>query len=160
MTARNWNVQYNSKALISVITKMVALVVPPQVSILQMNPQLKPNQWLNCIDIRDSVDEGKDIMFRTERNKYIINSMEAIREEMVMADQGPVPKNPKYDTKTDPYRHIDSKVAGKTEVKILDPVMVNPCSYHSLETVLDNIVRNCNREWVVIGCDGLPYVLF
>lgn len=160
MMARNWNVQYNSKALISVITTMVALV-PPQVSILQMNPQLKPYLWLNCIDIKDSVDEGKDKMFRTERNKYmyIINSMEAIREEMVMADQGPVPKKTKYDTKTDPYRHIDSKVAGKTEVKILDPVMVNPCSYHSLETVLDNIVRNCNREWVVIGCDGLPYVL-
>ena len=41
----------------------------------------------------------------------------------------------------------------------MDPIMVNPCSYASLETVLDNIIINCIREWVVVGCDGLPFIL-
>ena len=37
--------------------------------------------------------------------------------------------------------------------------MVNPCSSASLEIVLDSILEKCNREWVVIGCDGLPFLL-
>ena len=41
----------------------------------------------------------------------------------------------------------------------MDPIMVNPCSYASLVTVLDNIITKCYREWIVIGCDGLPYIL-
>ena len=156
--ARNWNVQYNSKALISVITTLACLI-PPKPSTLQMNPRLKPSLWLKGIDNIESSDVEKDRMFRVKRNEYIVNSMEVIRKDIVLENAGPLPKKTKCDSKTDPYDHIESHVAGKTEVKIMDPIMVNPCSYASLVTVLDNITTKCNREWVVIGCDGLPYIL-
>ena len=156
--ARNWNVQYNSKALISVITTMISLV-PPVDTNLQQNPQLKPTTWLNSIDLKDTADENKDRMFRSERNKYILRSIESIHDEILKTNDAPIAKKPKVDSKKDPYDHIESFVAGKTEVKLMDPVMVNPCSYNSLETVMDDIVAKCDREWVLIGCDGLPYVL-
>jgi len=41
----------------------------------------------------------------------------------------------------------------------LQPILVNPCSYKSLETVLDTIVAKTEKQWVAIGCDGLPFSL-
>jgi hypothetical protein len=47
----------------------------------------------------------------------------------------------------------------KTEVKVLNPIFVNPCSYQAVVEVLDTVVRCNNKRWVVIGCDGLPFKL-
>ena len=42
-----------------------------------------------------------------------------------------------------------------------EPVLVNPNSYDSVKTVLDEY-KHCHkigeaREWVLLGCDGPPY---
>ena len=94
--ARNWNVQYNSKALISVITTLTCLI-PPQPSTLQMNPRLKPALWLKGIDNKESSDVEKDRMFRVKRNEYIpvVNSMEVIRKDIILENAGPLPKKNK-----------------------------------------------------------------
>ena len=156
--ARNWNVQNNSKAFISVITTMICLV-PPQITNLQKDPLLKPSVWLNSIDIKEAGDAEKDRIFRIERNKYIIYAIQTITEEIERENAAPEPKKNKIDSKNDPYDYVESHVTGKNEVKILDPIMVNPCSYLSLESVLDDILAKCNMEWVVIVCDVLSFVL-
>ncbi|XP_046346471.2 uncharacterized protein LOC124127059 [Haliotis rufescens] len=44
-----------------------------------------------------------------------------------------------------------------------EPVIINPCSYMSMEVVLRRILEDVgvgiSRSWCVIGCDGLPYNL-
>ena len=156
--ARNWNVKYNSKALISVITTMVSLV-PPIITTLQKNPQYKPYVWLSSIDIKEAGDVEKDRIFRIERNKFILKYIEILHKEIEQETSAPAAKKPKVDGKTDPYGDVESHVTGKTDIKMMNPIMVNPCSYASLETVLDNIIINSNREWVEVGCDGLPFIL-
>ena len=42
---------------------------------------------------------------------------------------------------------------------MLDPVMVNPCSFVSLATVLDSFIQNKTTEWIAVVCDGLPFHL-
>ena len=37
--------------------------------------------------------------------------------------------------------------------------MVNPCSFLSLETVLDTLLLNKSTEWITVVCDGLPFNL-
>ena len=47
-------------------------------------------------------------------------------------------------------------------LKVGEPIMVNPNSYDSVKTVLDNLKGHeidSERKWVVLGCDGPPYCL-
>ena len=60
---------------------------------------------------------------------------------------------------SDPYDSVESCVIGKTEIHVLDPVMVNPCSFVSLATVLDSFIQNKTTEWIAVVCDGLPFYL-
>ena len=41
----------------------------------------------------------------------------------------------------------------------MDPIDTNPCSYKSIGTVLKSIYNDGESEWIIIGCDGLPYIL-
>ena len=68
--------------------------------------------------------------------------------------------NIKFEIKrNDPYDSVQANHGGKTEVKLLDPIDRNPCSYKSVGEVLKQIHTDSGREWVVVGCDGLPYIL-
>ena len=43
-----------------------------------------------------------------------------------------------------------------------DPVMRNPCSYRAVRDIFQNRTGRLlsdNRNWRILGCDCLPYVL-
>lgn len=41
----------------------------------------------------------------------------------------------------------------------MDPIDVNPCSYLSVGEVFKTIQKDSERQWNIVGCDGLPYLL-
>ena len=51
----------------------------------------------------------------------------------------------------------------RPQIKMSDPVLLNPNSYKNLETILTEMKQFANigkdREWVFLGCDGPPYCL-
>ena len=52
----------------------------------------------------------------------------------------------------------------KVDLKMAEPVLVNPNSYESIEEILDQfktslIDNNCERKWIFVGADGPPYCL-
>ena len=50
--SRNWNVTYNSKALISVVTTLISFC-PPNAGELEKNPMLSPLHWLHEVNTGD-----------------------------------------------------------------------------------------------------------
>ena len=61
--------------------------------------------------------------------------------------------------KINPYSSVECNCIGKTDVTILNPLDLNPCSYDSVSKVSTHIQTESNREWNIVGCDGLPYLL-
>ena len=167
--ARSWRVKFNSKPLISVITTIVCLK-PPNVSTLQNCDEYSPRNWLSYAsnDDAEHVIDETGATFRGYRNVFITNEIKKLTDnnqssnhplkmgkiEFESGKPNCCPQDP-----SDPYSDIESFVTGETTVVLLDPVMVNPCSYQSLVTVLDNILEKSTTKWVAIGCDGLPYNL-
>ena len=49
----------------------------------------------------------------------------------------------------------------KANLKMGEPVMVNPNSYTNIEIILDELKNQLinERKWVILGCDGPPYNL-
>lgn len=45
-----------------------------------------------------------------------------------------------------------------------NPISVNPCSFKSVTVVLENLKCTAgipdNRQWSIVGCDWLPFLLF
>ena len=62
--------------------------------------------------------------------------------------------------RNDPYVSVPADHVGKTEVvKLLDTIDSNPVSYKSDGQELKQIDADSGRKWVIIGYDGLPYIL-
>ena len=177
---RNWNVKYDSKALVSVVTTLISLC-PPNSTQLQRNPSLSPMQWLHDVNMGEVAElykvEQLDNSFRIHRNQFIGELLHEILLEQKQ-DNGNVTDDidieiertrlVKFDdnhnvlyekSEIDPYGSIESNCEGKTEVKVLDPLDQNPCSYESVSKVMSHIQTESDRQWNVIGCDGLPYLL-
>ena len=178
--ARSWNVKYNNKALVSVVTTLISLC-PPNSAQLERNPNLSPLQWLREVNTGDVCDlykeEQLDSKFRVYRNQFIMELLDELLKEqqehngtvednidneiektrMVTFDDD---FNISYEkNETDPYSSIQSNCEGKTDVTVLDPIDINPCSYDSVSKVMSHIDENSDRAWNIIGCDGLPYLL-
>ena len=71
---------------------------------------------------------------------------------------------PRGNTNEDPYLFIEyNHPDNPTDVKLGEPVLTNPCSYDSVNEVLNSLlnsfVNNTDRKWTILGCDGLPYIL-
>lgn len=49
------------------------------------------------------------------------------------------------------------------EIKLGNPISVNPCSLAAVKSVLESLKGELNipqsRQWSIVGCDGLPYLL-
>jgi hypothetical protein len=56
---------------------------------------------------------------------------------------------------------VSCNVEGKCEIHLLDPIFKNPCSFSAVSEVFDEILDKHlgDREWLALGCDGLPYIL-
>ncbi len=55
-----------------------------------------------------------------------------------------------------------SPMPRKDKIQMTEPVLLNPNSYASVKTVLENLCQralNENRQWTIVGSDGIPYVL-
>ena len=155
-------------------------MIPPVDVQLQRNPDLSPFKWLHTVNVGDAnrllSDDNMDKIFRSHRNKYIYAILQKVIEEQ-KEDNGVISDNLdtetnrirhvrfendtiKYETeRKDPYDSIPANYVGKTEVKILDLIDCNPYSYKSVGTVLKSIHKESEREWAVIACDGLPFIL-
>ncbi|XP_060586641.1 uncharacterized protein LOC132742292 [Ruditapes philippinarum] len=168
--ARNWNVKYDLKPLISVVTTNACLI-PPCETELQKNESFIPASWhyLQSINGGENIITENNNLFRGQRNEYINH----VISEIMKTNDGPPPQKLRKITvepvtgrstselraMKDPYDDIPSNVSGKTNVLVLKPIPVNPCSFNSLEIVLDTIVEKSNKTWLAIGCDGLPFYL-
>lgn len=87
----------------------------------------------------------------TKKTDYTVPIKHAqFDEQYNVAFQGPT---------FDPYNTIESHVTGKPTETLTDPLFINPCSYESVSVVFDHILTVSDREWVAVGCDGLPYIL-
>ena len=79
--ARNWNVKYDSKVMVSVVTTIIILR-PPTVTKLQRNPDLLPIQWLHKVNARDVSHlyklEEIDNLFRLEITQFIADLLSEI----------------------------------------------------------------------------------
>ncbi|XP_045199012.2 uncharacterized protein LOC123553344 [Mercenaria mercenaria] len=162
--ARSWKVQFNAKPLISVVTT-VACLVPPTFLDLQNCERFMPANWLSLHGLNNEENiPDTSASFRGERNDFLVKEIQNLS---LTGCQPPPPKLRKAEFTSgtakshlpepnDSYADIESYVTGKTDIILLDPVLVNPCSFISLEVVLDNIIDNANKKWVLVGCDGLP----
>ena len=70
--ARNWNVKFDCKALISVSTTVLCLI-PPTFTALQYEPRLSPLHWLSYVDCADvePLNERLTMIFCQNRNAEI-----------------------------------------------------------------------------------------
>ena len=147
--ARNWNVKDDSKPLVSVITTLISLLSPVDTH-HQKNPDLSLMKWLRNVNPGEVIQllNTKDLntAFRKYRNEFIGNllkelSNEQINENSVTKDDldssDEASRRVYFDdnsklsyeiNRKDPYESITSHCTGKTEVKILDPIDLNPCS--------------------------------
>ena len=71
---------------------------------------------------------------------------------------------PRGNTNEDPYLFIEHNHPDHPpDVKHGEPVLTNPCSYDSVNEVLNSLlnstVNNTDRKWTILECDGLPYIL-
>ena len=159
--ARNWNVRYKSKALVSVITTTIHLI-PPIPSFIQSDASLSPTSWLyRNIDTIQLVTKIRnfishyDTIFSQYRTSFIQFLLEKVQQEVVSGTSGSmnIPGS----------CQVPSGHAGITKVVTGKPIFLNPCSYRAVDAVLQNLKdSNCeenDRKWTMIGCDGLPYVL-
>ena len=162
--SRNWNVRYNCKALVSVITTNIHLL-PPLPTYLQSDPSLSPSSWLYCdmdtVEMTRKIREfisDYDTVFNQYRHSYLKFLLNSVRQEHITGTI--VSKN----ISVAEACNVQSRHTGTTNVVTGLPIFLNPCSYRAVQDVLLRLKDgNCHnlsqRVWSMIGCDGLPYVL-
>ena len=165
--SRNWRVNYDHKCKVSAITTLIH-IVPGLPSQLQEAPDFSPLKWLYIAneprEIVDKVDEllhSAKLKFHDIRNEFICSRLMKIYSKQctLKDDLADVSENPSQD---DPYEWVTSKHCDQIpKVMMGEPDFVNPCSYQAVEQVLHHIQSNTcgRREWTIVGCDGLPFVL-
>ncbi|KAK3103442.1 hypothetical protein FSP39_019273 [Pinctada imbricata] len=174
---RNWRVRCDARVGLSAITSVVH-IIPSRPSSLQYDPALSPSSWLYSpnIDLEMVCDRIHAMQIKCDgyftqlRNSYlkqriseIYNDQMLINGEIVDFIDGDLPFSSSPDL-SQIYESIpcNHNTLNPPKTLLNDPIMVNPCSFRSVESVLHSISSTCcsgDRSWTVVGCDGLPYAL-
>ena len=163
---RDWNVKYDSKVMVSVVTTLIILY-PPTVTKLQRNPDLLPIQWLHKDNARDVSHlyklEEIDNLFRLEITQFIADllfksvmeqrhnhgnvkdaiDMETEKTRIVPFDNNNIIMFEKNEM--DPYISVKPQSEGKRDITVLDRIDLNPCSYESVSKFINLIQKESNR---------------
>ena len=158
---KNWNVEFDSKFKVSVITTSIHLL-PPDITYLQSVRHFSPKVWFHTnIDKVLTVTKIRQMFL--DLNGIFQGYRQSFIELILKKSYSEVQHNTDSFVNMYSYEYVQSKHKdGPTRVITGEPLFLNPCSYRAVEDVLSDIhSRNCSgqRRWSVIGCDGLPYIL-
>ena len=177
--SRNWRVRFDAKVKLSVITSVIHILTR-NVNLLQCQIQLDPYLWLyhtqvqteNVIQRLFQFLKHCSTVFQEYRNKFVIERLNKVYKEQLPNGTDFIDTLindintdiPRGNTNEDPYSFIEhNHPDNPPDVKLGEPVLTNPCSYDSVNEVLNSLlnstVNNTDRKWTILGCDGLPYIL-
>lgn len=179
--ARNWRVRYDAKAILSYITTVVHFL-PKPITNLQINQAFSPRHWLYNINICDfssavfNFINHSEVLFRSLRDNFIQNRLQIIFQQQrpglsssddVISIMLKNDKKTKFSensrSKIDMYSFLEHRNNDIPEIKMGNPISVNPCSSAAVKSVLESLKAELDiphsRQWSIVGCDGLPYLL-
>jgi hypothetical protein len=145
-------------------------------------PELSPRYWLyNTVldqhsqSIQNFVCHFENL-FRSLRENYIQSRLDFLIKQqrpgltssedpisIVLQQQKKIKFTEKSRSKSDVYCFIDNFHKNVPDIKMGNPISVNPCSFDAVKLVLETLKRELEiptqRKWSILGCDGLPYLL-
>lgn len=157
------------------LLRLLVFFIPDTASSIQQNPELSPSRWLAVSECNGEIMqnllknyESYQETFSHFRTLYIKKKLEEVlnsyrdgKDDIMQMENDTEREKTVYNPYTEVI-NVPSSFTTPAEVIVGEPIMVNPCSYQSVEIVLDNLVHQLikdGREWCIVGCDGLPYIL-
>ncbi|XP_062620908.1 uncharacterized protein LOC134282522 [Saccostrea cucullata] len=178
--ARNWRVRYDAKAILSYVTTVVHFFPNPTTE-LQLVNNLSPRHWFYNVNISDKYNaivefiHSYENLFRSLRESFIESRISCLLQQQhpglnctedIVCDLLKN-RNMKFSdhsrTQVDVYSFLPHSHTSPPTIQMGNPISVNPCSFQSVQVVLENLKCTTgipdHRQWSIVGCDGLPFLL-